>query len=238
MVDLKYVKPNDLWYFIGLLATDGSLSKDGRHIEITSKNRNHMFAVKESLGLTNNKIGKKSRGGSNEKLYSCLQFSDVKLYKFLIGLGLTPKKSLTLGKIKLNHVYFPDFLRGVIDGDGCISTWIHRTNLRRQWSLRITSAAPKFIKWIKKEIENYFNVKGKLYKYRYENKKNDIHILKFGKLPAKVIMENIYTSNSLSLNRKKKQTVSCLQDKNRMVNYGNVLGPDAGTGRQPRLKIE
>lgn len=233
MVDLKFIRPGDLWYFIGLMATDGNLSKDGRHIEITSKNKSHLIAVKNSLGLENNKISKKSRDGSNNKLYPRLQFSDIKLYKFLLTLGLIPKKSLTLGKIKLNYTYFSDFLRGVIDGDGCISTWIHKTNLGRQWSLRITSAAPKFIQWLKKEIENYFDIKGKLYKYRYKNKKNDIYILKFGKLATKIIIEGIYKKDSVFLDRKKKQTISCLQDKNKMVNYGNVLGPDAETGRQP-----
>ena len=37
MIDLTKIKPNDLWYLVGLVATDGSLSLDGRHINITSK---------------------------------------------------------------------------------------------------------------------------------------------------------------------------------------------------------
>ena len=68
MVDLKLVKPENLWYIIGLIATDGNLSKDGRHIEITSKSKNYLISVKKALGLTI-KIKKKARGGSKIKLY-------------------------------------------------------------------------------------------------------------------------------------------------------------------------
>lgn len=237
MVDLKFVKPKDLWYFVGLLATDGCLSSDGRHIEITSKSKSHLLSVRKALGLKS-KVGNKSRGDSNAKIYPRLQFSDIKFYKYLLDLGLTPKKSLTLGKIKVNIKYFSHFLRGVIDGDGCISTWIHKSNLHRQWSLRITSAAPVFIKWLKKEIEKYFCIKGKLYNYKYANKKNDIYILKFGKLPTKVIIRSAYGKKKICcLDRKNKKHYRCLQDKNKMLNYGDILGPDAETGRQSRLKI-
>lgn len=237
MVDLKFVKPEHLWYIIGLIVTDGNLSKDGRHIDITSKDRGYLFSVRKALGIEN-KIGRKARGGSKKKIYSTLQFGDVKFYRYLLDLGLIQRKSLTLGEIKINWHYFSDFLRGIIDGDGSISTWIHKSNRHRQWSLRITSAAPIFIKWLKDKTENYFNIKGRLYCYKYKGKKNPIYILKFGKLPTKIILKSVYYKHALSLERKNKKNLICLQDKNRMINYGNILGPSAGIGRQPRLKIE
>ncbi len=222
MVDLKSVKPQHLWYIVGLIATDGNLSNDGRHINITSKNIEHLLDVKKALGL-NNKITKKSRVKSKEKIYSFLQFCDVKFYRYLLNIGLTQRKSLTLGKLKIDNEFLVDFLRGVIDGDGSISTWIHNSNKNRQWSLRIASAAPVFINWLKEEIESYFSVRGKLYCQKYLNKKNPIYTLKFGKLPTKVIIEKIYYKGALSLERKNKQHLRCLQDKNKMVNYKNVI---------------
>jgi hypothetical protein len=236
MVDLKNISLNDLWYIIGLIVADGSLSKDGRHIYITSKDRQYLFSIRDALGI-DVKIGKKARGEQKEKKYSYLQFGDVKFYQYLLDIGLTPCKSLTLGKIKVDSKYFIDFLRGVVDGDGNISTWIHRTNFHRQWSLRVASAAPLFIKWLKKEIEKYFDVRGKLYGYLHDGKKNNMYTLKFGKLAAKVIAGKIYYKNALCLNRKNKKKILFLRDKNKMVNYGSVLGPGAETGRQPRLKI-
>src|SRR3989344_4135028 len=132
MVDLKFIKPDHLWYIIGLIVTDGNLSKDGRHINITSKDEGYLLSIIKALGI-NNKIGKKSRGKSKEKIYSVLQFGDTKFYKYLLGIGLIQRKSLTLGEIKIKERYFTDFLRGIIDGDGCISTWIHKSNGLRQY---------------------------------------------------------------------------------------------------------
>ena len=140
--------------------------------------------------------------------------------------------------MKIEHKYFPDFLRGVIDGDGCISTWVHKTNLHRQWSLRITSAAPIFIQWLKDETESYFKVTGRLHTYHYRGRqKNPICILKFGKLAAKVILQQVYYKKAFCLNRKNIKCIKCLRDENKMINYGGVLCPGVGTGRQPRLKI-
>lgn len=231
MVDLKNIKSKNLWYVIGYIATDGHLSKDGRHLNITSKDKDHLEKIKQVLGL-NIKIGKKGRGGSKNKIYSQLQFSDVKFYKFLLSIGFVQQKSLNIGEINVDKNFFEDFLRGIIDGDGSISTWIHKSNLHRQWSLRIISAAPKFIKWLKKKTESHFDVKGKLYCYKYKNKINPIYILKFGKLPAKIILKSIYYKGCFSLSRKNNQSIICLQDENKMINYGNILGPGAGTGRQ------
>ena len=108
MVDLKSVRPQHLWYVIGLIATDGSLSKDGRHINITSKDRRYLYSVRQALGIKN-KIGRKTRGGSEEKKYSQLQLGDVNFYRYLLTIGLTHRKSLTLGEIKINRKYFIDF---------------------------------------------------------------------------------------------------------------------------------
>ena len=236
MVDLKNIKPENLWYVVGYIVTDGHLNKDGRHLNITSKDEEHIVKIKEVLKL-NVKISKKTRDKSKDKIYSQVQFGDVKFYKYLLSIGFVQQKSLNIGEIKVDRRYFHHFLRGVIDGDGNISTWIHKTNQHRQWSLRITSAASSFIKWLKKETEDYFEVGGKLYCYQYKYKKNPIYILKFGKLAAKVILRRIYESNYLSLNRKNLKSIKCLQDESKMINYGNVLGPGAGIGRQYGLKI-
>lgn len=112
MVDLRYIKPSDLWYIIGLIVTDGNLSKDGRHICITSKDENLLKSVRASLNL-NIKIGKKARDREQEKKYSILQFSDVVFYQYLLNIGLKPKKSLILEKISVPNIYFKDFLNGV-----------------------------------------------------------------------------------------------------------------------------
>ena len=51
----------------------------------------------------------------------------------LSAIGLTPRKSLTIGALKVPLGGFGDFFRGVIDGDGNIRHWLHPTNGRQQW---------------------------------------------------------------------------------------------------------
>jgi hypothetical protein len=236
MVDLKIVSQHDLWYIVGFIATDGNLSKDGRHINITSKDKSHLFKIKKSLHLKS-KIGTKARGGSKLKNYYYLAFGDIKFYKYLMSIGLFAKKSCILKSINVPDKFFCDFLRGVIDGDGCISTWINKNNKYHQWSIRITSAASQFINWLKEKTERLLLIKGRLYSCIRQNK-NPIYILKFGKLPMKIIINNIYKDkNCLKLERKARQARRCLQDKNKMLNYLDIVSPGAVIGSQPRLKI-
>lgn len=212
MVELNRLKPQDLWYVVGYIATDGYLSSDGRHINITSKDRGHLYSIRNSLALKN-KIGRKTRTNGEEKNYSQLQFGSVNFYKYLETLGITPKKSLTIGKINIDNTFFVDFLRGVIDGDGNISSWTHRTNGHTQWCLRIYSASSEFIEWINTAIEIQFGFKGKLYARKEKNKMNFIYSLKFGKLVAVKILQSCYYKGSLALKRKSEKASLCLQSR-------------------------
>ncbi len=131
-------------YVLGIIAADGNLSPDGRHINITSKDYELVLKCKKSLGLKN-KIGRKARGGSINKKYSVLQFGDIVFYNFLIKISFTPNKSRTLSKIQLPQQYFRDFLRGCIDGDGSISISRHPESNHDQYKIRLCSGSRKFL---------------------------------------------------------------------------------------------
>lgn len=216
------VNPEHLWYVIGLITADGNLSIDGRHINLTSKDRDLLESVKASMHLKN-RIGMKARANEREKKYAVLQFGDVNFYKFLLGIGLMPRKSLVLKELQVPKEYFIDFLRGVIDGDGSIHTWVHATNGIRQWSLRIASASPVFAKWLKLRIEDTFSVKGKIYAIRKQEKGNYLYLMKFGKLPAQVILAGCYYKNCLALERKLKKAIKCVKSRRGLSKYGNII---------------
>ena len=147
-------------YAIGLITTDGNLSPDGRHINLTSKDEELIVKFKACLGLEN-KIGRKSRGANSEnKKYFVVQFGDKNFYNFLLSLGLKPAKSKTLESIKIPQKYFSDFLRGCIDGDGSIGSFSHPESKHPQVRVRLASASPCFLDWIKKEIKNLTNIEG------------------------------------------------------------------------------
>jgi len=113
----------ELAYVVGLITTDGNFSRDGRHLAIPSKDRSLLESIRSCLGLTN-AICKQSTGGPRY-IYR-LQWSDRAFYDWLLGIGLTPAKSLTLQALAVPDEYFADFFRGCIDGDGSVVRYTDR----------------------------------------------------------------------------------------------------------------
>lgn len=203
----KLILENDfLWYFIGLITADGCLISDGRHINITSKSIQYLEDLRLRAGLTG-RIAIKNRGFKNESHQ--LHFSNVLFYDFLLSVGLTPKKSLTLGAMRVPNQYFHDFLRGVIDGDGNIQNWIHPSNRCEQWSLRVYSSSERFIVWLQQNIAELWGAKGRLHKQEHPLK-NVAFVLKYGKRAAKIILRHCYYQQAFALGRKASLANMCL----------------------------
>ena len=104
-------------YAIGLLTADGNLSPDGRHFEFCSKDLENVVHFRKCLQLKT-RISLKRRGTKPYRTYYRTQFGNVKLYRFLLELGLRPRKSRTLESVAIPKEFFADFLRGLWDGDG------------------------------------------------------------------------------------------------------------------------
>ncbi|MDO8482516.1 MAG: LAGLIDADG family homing endonuclease [bacterium] len=179
-----------LAYAVGIIATDGNLSPDSRHVNITSKDKQILLNCKKCLGLEN-KIGRKSRAGFSEKKYYVLQFGDKNFYEFLNHIGLTAAKSKTIGCVNVPSTYFKDFLRGCIDGDGSISVAVHPQSRRPQLRIRICSASITFLQFLKKEILKMAAVKGG---WIYTSPKK-IYTLSFGKTDSIIILNLLYYSS-------------------------------------------
>src|SRR5436305_454382 len=108
---------NNLAYLVGLIASDGCLVNNGRHLNLTSKDIELINHTQLILNMNVKFWLKRSMYGG--EAYH-LQFSNVALYDFLLATGLTPAKSKTLGKLNISDLYYPDFLRGYFDGDGTV----------------------------------------------------------------------------------------------------------------------
>ncbi len=189
----------DFAYAIGLITTDGNLSKDGRHIHFTSKDLELALLFKKCLFLSN-KIGKKARGGSSDKKYFVIQFGDVNFYEFLVSLGLKQAKSKTLERLAVPKQYFADFLRGCIDGDGSINIGRHPESKYPQLRVKLCSASPSFLVWVKEQISNIFRVNGGWIRHSPNSSTSE---LTFGKSDSVLIFKFIYYQGVESfLNRK------------------------------------
>jgi len=150
--------PN-LAYAVGLFTSDGCLSSDGRHLEFNSKDEKQVENFKKCLNLFN-KITKKARSNEKIKKYYRVQFGDIRFYKFLESIGLSPRKSKLLKELKIPKIFFPDFLRGLFDGDGCFRVFVHPESQYPQIRVSFASASPKFVRWLQQEINSRLDTKG------------------------------------------------------------------------------
>lgn len=197
-----------LAYVVGLITSDGNLSPDGRHINITSKDKDLLEGARTLLGL-HNIIGTKSRGSLPARRYFVFQFGDIHFYEFLLSIGLTPAKSKTLGPLAIPLSLFTDFLRGCVDGDGSIGSFSHPESRHPQIKLRLCSASLVFLEWILTEIQLSYGVTGGSIS-RQESK--SVCTLSFGKKDALTILGHMYSSDeSISLARKRRVAKKLLQ---------------------------
>ena len=201
-----------LAYIIGLITTDGNLSKDERHMDFTSKDLQLINLFKNCLKLKN-KIGLKSSGFSDKK-YLRIQFGNVVFYRWLQGLGLTPHKSKTIGALKIPDKYFPDFLRGHLDGDGSIITYKDHWNTfknpkyiyTRLW-VKFISVSKIHIEWLRENIIRLLSIKGFFIQDKIHQSHQTVGMcgLKFGKKESiKLLSWLYYNKNVPCLIRKRK----------------------------------
>ncbi len=194
----NYYWSRKLAYAVGLIATDGNLSIDGRHIELTSKD---VEQLKNFCNCLNKqvKIGQKISGYTGT-YHSHVQIGDITLYKFLLKIGLTPKKSKTIGELKIPNRYFVDFLRGCLDGDGCTySYWDPRWRSSFMLYTTFTSASSSHVLWLQGKIEELYGIIGKV---SFDNRSN--YNLRFAKTASTTLLGKIYyKKNLICLTRKR-----------------------------------
>jgi len=185
-----------LAYAIGLFTADGCLSSDGRHLEFCSKDREQVVNFKQCLRLEN-KTTKKARAKEEVKKYYRVQFSNVRLYRFMESIGLKPAKSKILLKVDVPSGFFADFLRGLFDGDGTFGAFRHPESQYPQLRLRFASASKQFIRWLQQEINKRLNTSGFI-----ENGIRDENLV-YGKSDSLKLLNYMYYSpNILFLSRK------------------------------------
>jgi hypothetical protein len=185
-------------YGIGLMTTDGNLSKDGRHLSFVSNDKEQIDNLKRCFGLSN-KIGKHFSGHTRQNKGIHIQFGDVLFYRFLLRVGLMPNKSKALGELVIPKKYFYDFLRGHFDGDGCFySYWDPRWRSSFMFYTTFLSASSKHIDWLQQELFERLKIKGHITRA----KRNSIFCLKYAKGESMKLLPKIYRNRKVLLSRK------------------------------------
>lgn len=184
------LQDKDTQYWLGYLATDGSIFKD--RVSLSQKYNDIDVIEKYSrfLGIDTMLVKRFHTKKEGKFAYVNRSFRNKEVTLFLESIGITENKSFTL------NMKFPitfDFLRGAIDGDGCISVKSNNTKNR----IRLASASEKFINQICSFLSSN-NIDYKLYKTR--NNLYEIHIHKKDSLLK--LIDNLYYDNCTSMARK------------------------------------
>jgi hypothetical protein len=199
----SYTWSTNIAYSVGLIASDGCLQKDGRHIDLTSKDFEQLLNFSKALGR-DMKIGRKSSGAG--RFGYRIQFGDVAYYDFLASAGLTPAKSKTLGALAIPDEFYADFLRGLFDGDGSTYGYMDpRWRSSFMFYVQFTSASPLFVEYL--QLTNQRLVKG-LAKGSIRDGHGAMS-LSYAKADSHKLFQFMYYNDScLSLTRKKLKLTS------------------------------
>lgn len=118
-------------YWLGLLFTDGSVSLREYRIRISlqQSDKEILEKLRNELNVYSDLIyDKRGNGGFS------LEFSSKTMFEDLSKYGIVPKKTYTTFNLPIDQIpkeFVPDFLRGMIDGDGQVTFYqgksIHAT---------------------------------------------------------------------------------------------------------------
>jgi hypothetical protein len=195
---------SNMAYVLGFWFADGCMRKRlGAGNFLLFQQTKDVYILKKillAMGSNNPVCRPKTRKNS-----SGFEISSEEIYKDLIKLGGTPRKSLTT---KLPHVpfkFFPDFLRGLFDGDGCISKSTPKNKNHTPFYVSyVCSGSIEFLQQLKSFLsKKEIDITGNIYS---NGNKRPCMVLSFGINQTKKLGEFIYRNYSqkpmLKLERK------------------------------------
>ena len=188
------------FYWLGFLYADGNISKEGYRIEmrLSIKDIEHLEKFRSFLQLTT----KIRTGECNGNGFCHLSVRNKHLWNKLNSLGCVPNKSLILTFPKLQlftkKEYVLHFIRGYVDGDGCLSLSKDGDKIRTRISIVGTES---FLNTINKIFKN----KGYLRSKETLSYKNKAFELRFSDLSSRRLARYLYENATVYLDRKYKK---------------------------------
>jgi len=185
-----------LAYVVGLLATDGCLVSGRTQIAFVSKDLGQCVTVLRLLGRSNEIRESKTRVGS---VAYRVQFGDAELYRWLLTIGLSPRKSLTLGALRVPDEHFLPLVRGLLDGDGSIINKVYRadTGAPRPYyweylQTRFVSASIAHLTWVASALQRIAGITGYLHRNGTTSAGNPMYELRYGKPASIDLLQLLY----------------------------------------------
>ena len=196
---------HDMAYILGLIASDGNLSKSKFRVSISSIDYDLLNTVRNKLCCNKPIASQSNKLGT----WYLLTIDNKYIYESLINLGLTPNKSFTCNIPNIPLKYEVDFLRGFFDGDGCVYERRIRGYKRANLSIDIATASEN----MKNILLSILNRACNDCKYGFKcqiRKKDGLFILRGHHTASKHLYNKMYYDNCIHLKRKKNKFESII----------------------------
>lgn len=192
----------EMAYVLGFFCADGGMIDApymrGQYVSFFNTDQELLEKIKMAMSSRHNvRLVRKAGTIGNNKNFYLLKIGNHTLFKDLLSLGLTPNKSLLIRLPKIPRKFLNDYIRGLLDGDGCL--YIEKP--KRTLKLIFTSGSRDFLVDLMEEMRQH-------YKIPAQNILNGRRCfqLRFGQTVAWHILPKIYKNieNGLYLSRKYK----------------------------------
>lgn len=184
-----------LAYAIGLMATDGCIA-DGDHISFPSADRELVELFASCLRKANAISEFRTLTGG---IAYRIQFGDIAFCRWLVGIGITGRKSLTIGAIAAPADLLLPLARGLLDGDGSIINKRARADTGRRrdyyWEYlqtKFVCASRPHLEWLKQGLERSLGVDGLIITRTARDGKNAFYTLRYGKRASHILLAALY----------------------------------------------
>jgi len=129
-------------------------------------------------------------------MWTCYEvsFSSVRLARWFQDIGITPRKSRTLGPLRVPQHLFFHTLRGLIDGDGSIARYTDARG-RHCFSIRLYGASEQHLRWVSGVLRDRLDVHGSLVEIHRKTKalgKHPIYQLAYSREASTIIASSVY----------------------------------------------
>ncbi len=182
-------------YILGLISSDGNISwntKEGYYtitITASEKDKEHLENIRKILSSTKPLIY-----SLKTKSYRLI-INNKNICKRLMGLGITPRKSLTLKFPVIPKEQLRHFIRGVIDGDGHVR-YVKRKK-SSYFEITISSGSKIFCEGFIKSIKDCIGINTNLRKIG-----ENTYIIQYSCSRGEKLAEFIYSNANTFLGRK------------------------------------
>lgn len=202
--DYFKTKSSSMYYILGFITADGSIHKKRPYItiELNEKDRYLLEFIKNEICPRQNILEYKRFDKRTNKTYSSIKIAiySEEIKKDLEKLGIKPNKTsmgLFINVEKIPEKYFYDFIRGLFDGDGCISLKESQSGFYNV--CKITCSDFSFLEKIQKRIDLQSSIQ----------KEKTYYNLVFGHNPSLELYKLMYKDceSSYYLERKKEKFI-------------------------------